>query len=94
MKWAHYHAYDQYYDFERVLYTMPDAQATDVLMVLTFNAETRTAYYVLRLTNDNGNSVDWEQDHKLTWDDALKMVLSEGVPEGFPDELLTIGALA
>lgn len=93
MRWEHYHAYDQYYDFERVLYTMPDKQDTDVVMVLTFNAETRTAYYVLKLTKKDGNTVDWEHDHKLTWEEALKVVLSEGVPAFFPEELLTIGEM-
>lgn len=91
MRWEHYQAHDGYYDFERVLYTMPDKQDTDVVMVLTFNAETRTAYYVLKLTNEDGNTVDWEHDHKLTWGEALKVVLSEGVPAFFPEELLTIG---
>ena len=89
MKWTFWkNQCEDYYDFERTLYTMPDEQNTDVVMVLSFSLETRTAYYVLRLTNDNGNSVDWEQDHKLTWEDALKMVLSEGMPKSFPDELL------
>jgi hypothetical protein len=91
MRWEHYHAHDGYYDFERVLYTLPDKQDTDVVMVLTFNAETRTAYYVLKLTKEDGNTVDWEHDHKLSWEEALKVVLSEGTPAFFPEELLTMG---
>jgi len=89
-KWNHYHAYDEYYDFEKVLHRIPDEQNTDVVMVLTFDAETRTAYYVLKLSKDDGDTVDWEKCHELSWVDALKMVLSDGMPKNFPDELLTL----
>jgi hypothetical protein len=80
---AHDH---NYFDFDKELQAIPDDVRTSVDMRLTFDTETRTAYFVLSTHNDNGNTIDWCDTHNVPWDAALNMLRTDGVD--IPAELL------
>lgn len=84
-KWNYVQAFDEYYDFEKELYSIPDKGNTSVDMRLTFNVETRTCYYSLMLRNDSGNTIDWENKNYISWDVGLTML---GDEVEVPEELL------
>ena len=84
-KWNFVQAFDEYYDFEKELYSISDKGNTSVDMRLTFNVETRTCYYSLMLRNDSGNTIDWEKENYISWDVGLAML---GIEIEVPEELL------
>lgn len=83
--WNHVQTFDEYYDFEKELYSIPDEGNTSVDMRLTFNVETRTCYYTLMLRNDSGNTIDLEKEQYLSWDVGI-VTLGDEVE--IPEELL------
>jgi hypothetical protein len=85
-KWVYYHAYDEYYDFHRSVQNFEDAGDTDIEVRLTFNTETHTAYYLIVLTNNDGNPIGWEKTHYIPWDDAINTIYRDGC-DNFPEEL-------
>ena len=89
-KWVYYHSFDEYYDFNKELQNFEDFGDTSIDVRLSFNTETRTAYYVLVLNNDSGNPVDWEKTHYIKWDDAINTIFRDGC-DNFPQELLNKG---
>lgn len=76
----------EYWDFDKELISIPDGVRTSVDMRLTFNTEKRTAYFVLSTHNDNGDTVDWCDEHAVPWDAAIQMLRADGV--NIPAELL------
>jgi len=85
-KWTLLQSYDEYYDFNKELYSIPDEGNTSVDMRLTFNVETGTCYYSLSLHNNDGNTRDWEKSHYLPWAVGLAMLAVDSVE--IPAELL------
>lgn len=83
--WNYVQTFDEYYDFEKELYSIPDEGNTSVDMRLTFNVETRTCYYTLMLRNDSGNTIDWEKGHYISWDVGMATL---GDEVEIPEELL------
>lgn len=84
--WNYIQAFDEYYDFEKELYSIPDEGNTSVDMRLTFNVETRTCYYTLMLRNDSGNTIDWEKERYISWDVGIATL---GDEVEVPEELLS-----
>ena len=78
-KWTLLQSFDEYYDYDKELFSMPDEGNTSVDMRLTFNIETRTCYYSLSLHNDDGNTRDWEKTHYVPWDTGVAMLAADGV---------------
>lgn len=76
-KWNLINSFDEYYDFEKELFSVPDQRATSIDITLTFNVETKTCYYCLSLRHDDGNSIDWEKPNYVTWDVGLSMLGDE-----------------
>lgn len=82
-KWNYVNSFDEYYDFEKELLSIPDEGSTTVDMRLTFNVETHACYYHIMLRNDDGNSRDWETEHKLPWAVGIALLGSDiTLPEG------------
>jgi len=84
--WILLQAFDEYYDFDKELFSLPDKGNTSVDMRLTFNVETGTCYYSLSLHNDDGNTRDWEKTHYVPWAVGLAMLAADNVQA--PDELI------
>lgn len=87
-KWIYIQTYDEYYDFDRELYSMPDEGNTSVDMRLTFNVETKTCNYTLSLHNDDGQTRDWEEANYIPWAVGLAMLAADGTE--VPEELKAI----
>lgn len=83
--WNHIQTYDEYYDFDKELYSLPDAGNTSVDMRLTFDTETRTCYYFISLHNDDGNTRDWEKTHFIPWAAGLEVLRRDNTT--IPEEL-------
>lgn len=77
---------DEYYDFDKELYSLPDEGNTSVDMRLTFNVLKSDCYYTISLHNDDGNTRDWETGHHIPWTVGLEMLLKDNIK--IPDELL------
>jgi hypothetical protein len=84
-KWTLLQSFDEYYDYDKELFSMPDEGNTSVDMRLTFNIETRTCYYSLSLHNDDGNTRDWEKTHYVPWAVGLAMLAADNID--IPEEL-------
>ena len=78
---------DQYIDFDKELYSIDDEGKTSIDVRLTFNKESKTAYYTISLHNNDGNTVDWEKQHNVAWDVALRMLHDAGGCDVIPPEL-------
>lgn len=85
-KWNHIQTYDEYYDFDKELYSLPDAGNTSVDMRLTFNTETRTCYYNINLHNDDGDTRDWDERQYIPWAVGLEMLRRDNTT--IPEELI------
>ena len=85
-KWFYVHTFDEYYDFERELQSFCDEGSTSIDVRLTFNTETRTAYFTVATHNDDGNTRDWNHTHYLPWDKAMDTLLRDGC-DNIPEEL-------
>ena len=85
-KWFYVHTFDEYYDFERELQSFCDEGNTSIDVRLTFNTETRTAYFTVATHNDDGNTHDWGHTHYLPWDKAMATLLRDGC-DNIPEEL-------
>jgi hypothetical protein len=84
-KWTYIQNFDQYYDYDKELFSMPDEGNTSVDIRLTFNVETHTCYYTLSLHNDDGNTRDWEKTHYIPWTVGLTMLAKDDIE--IPKEL-------
>jgi len=85
-QWNLVNSFDEYYDFEKELLSMPDEGNTSVDIRLTFNVDTQTCYYTISLRNDSGNTIDWQDAHYLPWQVGIEMLGSE---MEIPEELIT-----
>jgi hypothetical protein len=84
-KWTYIQNFDQYYDYDKELFSMPDEGNTSVDIRLTFNVETHTCYYCISLHNDDGNTRDWEKTHYIPWTVGLTMLAKDDIE--IPKEL-------
>jgi hypothetical protein len=78
-KWTYTHSYDEYYDYEKELYALPDEGRTSVDMRLSFNIEDKTCYYTISTHNDSGRIEDWEKAHYIHWSVGIAMLSADGV---------------
>jgi hypothetical protein len=85
--WTLLQVYENYYDFDKELYSLPDEGNTSVDMRLTFDTDLRTCYYFIGLHNDDGNTRDWEQEHNIPWTVGLAMLRADNI--NIPEELTT-----
>jgi len=85
-QWHLVNSFDEYYDFEKELFSMPDEGNTSVDIRLTFNVDTQTCYYNLMLRNDSGNTIDWQDTNYLDWQVGIEMLGNE---MEVPEELLS-----
>jgi hypothetical protein len=83
--WILVQVYDEYYDFNKELYSLPDEGNTSVDMRLTFNVLKSDCYYTISLHNDDGNTRDWEKDHHIPWTVGLEMLRRDNTD--IPEEL-------
>jgi len=83
--WILLQSFDEYYDFHKELFSLPDEGNTSVDMRLTFNVEAVTCYYSLSLHNNDGNTRDWEKTHFVPWAVGLAMLAADNVE--IPEEL-------
>lgn len=83
--WSLVQAYDEYYDYNKELYALPDEADTSVDMRLTFNTDTRTCYYAISIYDDHGNIRDWEKTHNIAWAVGLAMLTKDSID--IPEEL-------
>ncbi len=86
-KWNYVQSFEEYYDFEKELYSIPDKGNTSIDIRLTFNVDTNTCYYALSLCNDDCNRIHWEEEHYISWDVGLAML---GDEVEVPEELLDL----
>jgi len=73
-KWEYVHRFDEYFDFEKELFTIPDEGNTSIAISMTFNVEARTCYYIIRMMDDKGEAQDWDKAHYVSWDIGLAML--------------------
>lgn len=85
MTWTYTQTYDEYYDFDKELYRLPDALHTSVDLRLTFNLETRTCYLVLTTNNDEGRQVEHNPARYIDWGTGVAMLRAENMQ--IPEEL-------
>ena len=85
-KFTHVQTFDNYIDFDKELFSLPDQGNTSIDMRLTFNTENLTCYYTISTHNDDGNTRDWECDHKIPWIVGLGLLDADGVT--IPAELI------
>jgi len=83
--WTLLQVYDEYYDFDKELYSLPDEGNTSVDMRLTFNTSKSDCYYTISLHNDDGNTRDWEKTHYIPWTAGLAMLAADNID--IPEEL-------
>jgi hypothetical protein len=83
--WTLLQVYDEYYDYDKELYSLPDVGNTSVDMRLTFDINLRRCYYTISLHNDDGNTRDWEKDHHIPWAVGLAMLAADNID--IPEEL-------
>jgi hypothetical protein len=83
-KWIKANEEGEYVDFDKELYRMPDNGNTSVDIRLTFDTDSRTCYYTISLKNDDGDTRDWQQDHRVSWAVGIAMLGDDvTVPEGW-----------
>lgn len=78
--WSYVQTEDEYYDFNKELYRLPDKGNTIVNLELTFDTDSLTAYYTVFLSDDSGNPVALERPtgrSYLPWGVALEMLGDE-----------------
>ena len=85
--WTLLQVYEEYYDFDKELYSLPDEGNTSVDMRLTFNTSKSDCYYTITLHNDSGIVVDWEKTHYIPWTVGLDMLRADNI--NIPEELTT-----
>jgi hypothetical protein len=83
-KWTLLQSYDEYHDFDKELYSLPDEGNTSVDMRLTFDTNLNRCYYTISLHNDDCNTRDWEKDHCIPWAVGLAMLAADGA--SLPEE--------
>jgi hypothetical protein len=77
--------YNEYYDFDKELYALPDEADTSIDMRLTFHTETRTCYYTITIYDDHGDIRAWEKTHNIAWAVGLEMLRRDNTT--IPEEL-------
>ena len=83
--WTLLQVYENYYDFDKELYSLPDEGNTSVDMRLTFDTVKSDCYYTISLHNDSGIVVDWENTHYIPWTAGLEMLRRDNTT--IPEEL-------
>jgi hypothetical protein len=73
-EWHHVQTFDEYCDFTKELYSIPDDGNTSVDMRMIFNTETRTCNYWISLHNDTFPAIDWKKAHYISWAAGLQML--------------------
>lgn len=86
-KFTHIQTFDEYVDFDKELFSLPDEGNTGIDMRLTFNTENLTCYYTISTHNDNGNTCDWGKTHYVPWIVGLGLLTADGVT--IPAKLLS-----
>lgn len=86
-KFEYVASFDEYYDYNKELFSLPDEGRTSIDMRLTFNTETLTCYYTISTHNDSGKGRDWEHTHYIPWIVGMALLDADGVD--IPKELLT-----
>ena len=86
MAWTYTQTYDEYYDFDKELYRLPDALQTSVDLRLTFNVATRTCYLVLTTNDDHGRQEEHTPARYIDWGTGVTMLRAEGME--IPEELI------
>jgi hypothetical protein len=87
-KWAHIQTYDEYYDFDKELFAMPDDGRTSIDMRLTFNVERSDCYYQVLTHNDSGNTFELGDTFDIPWTVGLAMLTADGIdiPEALKEK--------
>lgn len=86
-KFEYVASFDEYYDFNKELFRLPDEGTTSIDMRLTFNTESKECYYTISTHNDSGEVRDWEHTHYIPWIVGLGLLDADGVD--IPKELET-----
>jgi hypothetical protein len=84
--WLYTQTFDEYYDFDKELFALPDDGRTSIDMQLTFNTETRKCCYSLYLKNDSGETVEWPRLNYIPWAMGLELLAADGIE--IPAELI------
>lgn len=85
MPWIYNQTYDEYYDFDKELYRIPDSLRTSVDLHLTFNVETRTCHWRLTSVDDSGDVRTCSTARYIDWSVGLDMLRAEDF--NIPEEL-------
>ena len=85
-KWHHIQTDDEYCDFSKELFSVPDEGNTSVDMRLTFNTTSKTCSYSFGLRNDSGKPKEWEDYNPIPWSVGIAMLLRDEV--AIPEELV------
>ena len=78
-KFTYVASFDEYVDFNKELFSLPDDGYTSIDMRLTFNTENLTCYYTISTPNDSGTVHDWEHTHYIPWIVGLGLLDADGV---------------
>jgi len=78
-EWTHIQTYDEYCDFDKELYSMPDEGNTSVDMRLTFDVERSNCYYQIILHNDSGNTFELGDTFDIPWTVGIAMLNADGI---------------
>lgn len=78
-KWCHVNTFENYVDFDKELYSLPDEGNTSVDMRMSFDTEDHTCHYTIKLHNDDCETRDWEKEHRIPWSVGIAMLVADGV---------------
>jgi hypothetical protein len=83
--WLYTQTFDEYYDFDKELFALPDDGRTSIDMHMTFNIENKTCHYKVITHNDNGDTFDLGSAFYVPWAVGLAMLTADGID--IPEEL-------
>lgn len=83
--WTLLQGFDEYYDYEKELCSLPDEGNTSIDLRMTFDTAQSDCYFTISMHNDSGNTKDWEQAHHIPWSVGVAMLRADGVE--IPEEL-------
>jgi hypothetical protein len=78
-KFTYLQDFDEYCEYYKELFMLPDDGYTSIGMVLTFNTEKSTCYYIICTHNNAGTAHDWEHKHDIPWLVGLGLLTADGV---------------
>lgn len=85
-KFTYLQDFDEYCEYYKELFRLPDDGYTGIGMVLTFNTEKLNCYYTISTHNNKGTVYDWEHTHNIPWLVGLGLLDADGVT--IPPELI------